>query len=205
VPRKAGANGPEPDEIHSISSVDRAAWQHPEEVVGSLAIQAGDHVADIGAGDGYFLPYLSDAVGPEGKVYAVEVEPEIIEELAAAVAQGAYANVEVVLGEYDDPLLPDRAIDLVLLVNTYHHIEERPAYFAQLQTDLSRTGRVAIIDPDADLRSVLRLFQDKGHRIALADLREEMKRAGYTESGSFDFLPVQLFEVFTPNGKGERE
>jgi hypothetical protein len=84
----------------------RASWQQPERVVRSLNIEPGDHVADIGAGEGYFLPYLAEAVGPEGKVYVVDVEQEIIDELNAAVAEANYRNVAVVLGEYDDPLLP---------------------------------------------------------------------------------------------------
>ncbi len=97
-----------------VATSGRDGWQHPERVVESLEIRPGDRVADIGAGDGYFLPWLSEAVGPTGRVYAVEVDAEKIEALHATVQREGLENVEVVLGEFHDPLLPDAQIDLVL-------------------------------------------------------------------------------------------
>jgi ubiquinone/menaquinone biosynthesis C-methylase UbiE len=176
----------------------RAGWQHPDRVIESLEIRAGDHVADIGAGEGYFLPYLADAVGPEGKVYAVEVDPEKVEALEAMVREGGHHNVVVVLGELDDPLLPDQGVDLVFLCNTYHHIEDRPAYFSRLRSDLRTESRLAIIDVRDDLSGILRLFVTEGHWTPLDLLYEELEKAGYRRSLSFDFLPTQNFEVFEP-------
>ena len=108
---------------------NRGGWQLPERVIASLEIAPGDSVADLGAGDGYFLPYLVDAVGPTGTVYAVDVESDKASALQQRVDEAGYENVVVVLGELEDPLLPNDQIDLILLVNTYHHIEDRPAYF----------------------------------------------------------------------------
>jgi ubiquinone/menaquinone biosynthesis C-methylase UbiE len=162
------------------TTLGRASWQRPEDVVRALDLRPGDRVADLGAGEGYFLPYLSEAVGSQGRVFAVEVESELAEQLEAQFADGD--NVEVVLGRTDDPQLPDGSIDLALIVNTYHHIEDRPAYFTRLKRDLSASGRVAIIDPDADLGGVLSLFLDDGH----------------DSSACHDFLAVQVFEVFAP-------
>jgi len=105
-------------------------WQLPDEVIDSLNIKPGDHVSDIGAGGGYFTFILADAVGPNGKVYAVDVDEEITVELEDTVSESGHENIVVVLGEFEGPLLPDGTIDLVFLCNTYHHIEDRADYFS---------------------------------------------------------------------------
>jgi len=194
---------------HGVSQLDlsrigsRASWQLPERVIASLEIAPGDRVADLGAGGGYFLPYLVTAVGPAGTVYAVDVEPEIVRELEQQAASAGYTNVVAVLGGTDDPRLPDGAIDLVLLVNTYHHIDARPAYFERLRRNLTSSGRVAVIDPNTETKGLLRLFLDAGHMSSANDVREEMRQAGYRPAQSFGFLPTQLFEVFAPESPSD--
>ncbi len=177
----------------------RAGWQLPEKTIESLNIQPGDHVADIGAGGGYFTFLLTDAVGPTGKIYAVDVEQEIIEQLADRIAEETRFNVVVILGEFEDPLLPNGTIDLVFLCNTYHHIENRVDYFSSLKTDLKSDGRVAIIDMKDDLTGILRLFATAPHWTSKQLLLSEMEQAGYHHQSGFDFLPVQNFEVFSVN------
>ena len=177
----------------------RDGWQKPAEVIESLEIEEGDHIADLGAGGGYFLPYLAAAVGPSGKVYAVDVEADVLEDLEKRIADEGYSNVEAVHGEYDDPLLPDAGIDLVLIVNTYHHIEDRGVYFAKLKNDIRPGGRVAILEPDADVWGVLGLTIEKGHESSREDVRREMREAGYRLDRGHDFLPVQIFDVFAPD------
>ncbi len=174
----------------------RAAWQLPEKVVESLALPPGARVADVGAGDGYFVFPLADAVGPAGKVYAVEVEEEKVGKLAEKVGKRGVPNVEVVLGEYHDPLLPDGAIDLVLLVNTYHHIDDRGAYFSRLRADLRPGGRVAVVEMKDDLPGLAGFVSHPGHEMSKQVMVEEMRSAGYRHDGGFEFLPVQHFEVF---------
>jgi ubiquinone/menaquinone biosynthesis C-methylase UbiE len=188
---------------NNVSKLDfgdlgREMWQRPNDVIAALELHLGDRVADIGAGEGYFVPYLIDAVGPNGQVFAVDVEHEITQQLEKTFAEHG-KQLEVVLANYDDPLLPDGEIDLVLLVNTYHHIEARREYFERLQRDLSSTGRVAIVEPNADLEGVLSLFLDEGHVSRAADIRDEMRQAGYRLANSHEFLPVQIFEVFVPD------
>lgn len=174
----------------------RAMWQRPDDVVRLLGLEPGDAVADLGAGDGYFEPYLSGAVGPDGEVYAVEVDPEVVPGLETAMAEQELDNVKVVVGEYTDPMLPDGEIDVVLLVNSYHHIEDRPEYFRNLQADLAPGGRVAVIEPNEDLSGVLSLFLDEGHTSRAPAVRSEMVEAGYRASAGHEDLPVQIFEVF---------
>ena len=174
----------------------RDLWQQPSAVIEMLEIAPGNRVADIGAGDGYFIPYLSDAVGPEGTVYAVDVDPEKIGDLEMLVENRQLANVKVVLASYDDPALPDGEIDLVFLCNTYHHIEKRSEYFSRVRADLTYTGRVAVLEPNEDATGIVSLFTDEGHTSSAPRVRAEMTEAGYRTTASYDFLTSQIFEVF---------
>lgn len=181
----------------------REAWQRPADVITALAIQPGDSVADVGAGEGYFLPYLAEAVGDDGRVYAVEVAREIVEALAKS-SEGD-ARIQVIQGRLDDPFLPEGEIDLVLLVNTYHHIEERRAYFERLRQDLSPAGRIALLEPNEELGGILSLFLEEGHTSRADEIGIEMREAGYERTERFDFLPVQIFEIYAPRRSSQTE
>jgi arsenite methyltransferase len=181
-----------------LVTLGRDGWQHPEQVVEELGLAPGDEVAEIGAGDGYWLPWLSQAVGPTGRVYAVEVESGLVAELETRVAEEGLHNLTVVRGGYDDPNLPDGAIDLALTCLTYHHIEERPEYFRRLRRDLSERGRIAHLDDRPDVPVPFRWFQSEGHWSDPAAVRREMGEAGYRRVAEYDFLPMQSFQVFEP-------
>jgi len=107
-------------------------------------------------------------------------------------------NVEVVFGEYADPKLPDGQIDLAITALTYHHIDSRVEYFSNLQRDLSATGRVAHLDDRDDLPRPIRWLPTKGHWSNVDAMNDEMDRAGYARTASFDFLPLQSFQIFEP-------
>ena len=178
-----------------MNDPERDAWQHPKEVIDALKIEPGAVVADLGAGGGYFTFRLADAVGPGGRIYAVDVDEashRYIEE--EAVRRGGMPrNVELVLAAPTDPRLPPGAVDLIFTCNTYHHLRDREHYFASLQRALRPGGRVAIIDYK-DEGWMARLF---GHATAKATVRQELERAGYRLLQTFDLLPRQHFEVFT--------
>jgi ubiquinone/menaquinone biosynthesis C-methylase UbiE len=178
------------------SLFSRDGWQLPQRVLSTLDVQPGDSVADLGAGNGYFIPHLAAAVGPTGLVYAVDVEPEVVAKLEARVAALGLTNVETLLGQTDDPLLPDGKLDLVFLCNVYHHISDRVAYFERLRRDLAADGRIAIIDIKDD--SFSRLLVPRHHWTERGNLLQEMAAAGYRSVASFDYLPTQSFEVFAP-------
>ena len=174
----------------------RASWQLPDRVIETLDLGTGAQVADLGAGDGYFTFTLADAVGASGRVYAVDVEADIVDRLRARVTSRGYDNVEAVLGDYDDPGLPDGEIDLVFLCNVYHHIDDRATYFSDLRRDLATGARVAIIDIGG--AAPVSWLSPPGHSTDLDTLVDEMAAAGYDVAASFDFLPVQNFVVFEP-------
>jgi ubiquinone/menaquinone biosynthesis C-methylase UbiE len=162
-----------------------------------LQINPGDRVADIGAGRGYFTFRLADAVGPQGTVYAVEVTDKKVKNLTEQVQKKGYTNIQVIHGQFEDPLLPDHSIDLVFCCNTYHHIDDRTAYFARLKTDLTPTGRVAIIDLKRNQTGLAKLLVPRKHSTPEPLLLEEMTKAGYRPLTTHDFLKQQHFIIFT--------
>lgn len=191
-------NGLAKVDVARVLTSGRDGWQHPDRVIEALAIERGDHVVEIGAGSGYWLDRLSRAVGPEGRVYAVEVDRALVDALEAFVDDRDLDNVEIVLGEYHDPRVPDGAIDLALTCLTYHHIEDRVTYFRTLQEDLRPNGRVVHLDDRPDTPAPISWFQTEGHWTDPERMVEEMAAAGYVRTGAFDFLPSQSFQVFEP-------
>jgi predicted methyltransferase len=188
-------------ELTRVVTSGRDGWQHPERVIHTLQISPGDSVAEIGAGSGYWVPWLSRAVGPSGRVYAVEVEDEKVAALEQLVSDEGLRNVEVIRGEFSDPLLPDGEIDLAMTCLTYHHIEARELYFRKLKQDLRPGGRVAHLDDTGELPVPLIWLSSKGHWTRPDDMTREMESAGYAQTESFDFL-LQGFQVFAPTDSG---
>lgn len=172
---------------------DRNEWQHPEEVIRSLGLQAGGKVADLGSGSGYFTVRLASAVGSTGKVYAVDVDHEMNDYVVKRAQEEGYNNVEVILAKYDDPLLPGSGVDLIFTCNTYHHLEDRVSYFTNARKYLRPNGRVAIVDFNGE-GWFQKIF---GHWTASEVIQKEMEEAGYVLQREFTFLPKQFFLVFS--------
>ena len=177
----------------AYSGPGRDGWQQPERVVAELGIRGGERVADLGAGGGYFTFRLADAVGPEGTVYAVDVDPEMVAYLRERAEEEARANVVPVLAAFDDPKLPE-AVDLIFSTNTYHHLEDQSAYFTRVAGDLRPGGRIAIIELSG-VGFFHRLFS--GHSTTASVIRSEMEAAGYREVERHDFLSRQNFQIFS--------
>lgn len=122
----------------------RNEWQKPDLVLAALALADDAVVADIGSGTGYFAMRLARAV-PKGKVFGVDVEPDMARYLRERAQREGLSNVISLLSPVDDPRLPE-PVDLVLVVNTVHHLEQRAAYFAKVKSSLKPGGRVVIVD-----------------------------------------------------------
>ena len=171
----------------------RDGWQQPERVVQSLAIKPGERIADLGSGGGYFTFRLSQAVGPTGKVYAVDVDKDMLEDLAERAKNDGYRNIEKVLAKYDDPSLPESGVDLIFTSNVYHHIEARAKYFADAARYLRPGGRIAIVDFNGKHWSATFV----GHTTPVELIKKEMGEAGYRLERELDFLDRQSFLVFS--------
>lgn len=177
---------------HVFDDPARDAWQKPHEVIQALALEPGARIADLGAGTGYFAVRLANML-PGGRVYAVDIEPDMVRYLEARAKREGLRNVIALKGEADDPRLPEK-VDLILLVDVYHHIGDRTPYFRRLRESLRPGGRVAIIDFKLDSPA----GPPRAARIAPATVKAEMKAAGYRVAAEHDFLPYQYFVVFQP-------
>jgi ubiquinone/menaquinone biosynthesis C-methylase UbiE len=178
-----------------FESAEREAWQMPDRVVEALAPATGTSVADIGSGTGYFARRFATAVGEAGTVYAADIEPEMAAYVRRRADEDGQRNLVPVLASYDDPRLPDGAIDLVFICNTWHHIQDRVDYARRLAGDLAPGGRVAIVD---FLPGELPVGPRPEHKLSAEEVAAEFEEAGYRLSESLDFLTYQYVRVFEP-------
>jgi cyclopropane fatty-acyl-phospholipid synthase-like methyltransferase len=173
---------------------ERDSWQKPEEVVEALRLNGDSSVADIGAGTGYFSVKIARRI-PAGKVFAADVEPDMVRYLGQRSQAEGVANLKPVLAGTDAANLPE-PVDLILIVDTYHHIGHRKPYFVKLKSSLRPNGRLVIIDFKADSPN----GPPPEHRISPEKVTEEMREAGYVLAEARDFLPRQYFLVFKADG-----
>jgi cyclopropane fatty-acyl-phospholipid synthase-like methyltransferase len=173
----------------------RAEWQKPEELVKALGLEKGMSVADIGAGTGYFNRFLSRAVGAEGKVYAVDTEPEMVAHMKERAEKEGTPNVIPLLAEPADPKLPEGSVDRILIVDTYHHFDDRLQYFDRLKGALKPGGLIAIVDFKYE---PLPVGPRREHKLPRGQIVGEMEVAGFRLVREPDFLPYQNYLIFAP-------
>ncbi len=178
--------------IKALEDPKRDAYQKPHEVMEALAVKAGETVADIGAGSGYFTMRLAKHVGPSGRVYAVDVSPEMIRHLHARVRDAKLLNVSPILAPPDDPLLPEK-VDRVLIVDVWHHIENQAGYLDRLKQLLKPGGQIVMIDFH---KRDMPVGPPIGMKIAREDLLKQMTQNGFRLAAEHTFLPYQYFLVF---------
>jgi SAM-dependent methyltransferase len=169
---------------------ERDRWQRPHEVIQALRLAPDAIVADIGAATGYFTVRIAHMT-PGGRVYGVDIEPDMVKYLSERARRENLQNVASLLAKADDSMLPV-PVDLALLVDTYHHIDDRPAYFRRLKAHLKPAGEVAIIDFTADSP----IGPPPGGRVGPVEVKNEMTQAGYSLAAEHTFLPNQYFLVF---------
>ena len=166
----------------------RDRWQQPDRVIASLAVREGDRVADLGAGPGYFTFRLARAVGPQGRVYAVDTDSDMSSMIAEKAARDDVRNVAVVEAAAEDPTLPE-PVDLVLVVNAFHHLPVPATYLTTLSKYLRPGGRIAIIETRPRWFTL-------GHATTPEAIAAAMNAAGYTRAAQHEIVRAQSFQVF---------
>jgi len=167
----------------------------PANILETLALHPGQNIADIGSGGGYFSLRFAYAVGREGKVYAVDTNPEFLEFISNGAKEKGLDNIETILAAGDKLNLPEGIIDLIFVRNVYHHLTNQVEYFRKLKVLLKSGGRVAVIEyKPGGIFSFHAIF---GHHVRREVIVEEMERAGYKLNKNFDFLPEQSFTIFS--------
>lgn len=173
-----------------LESPQREQWQQPDRVVAALGLQQGDVVADVGAGSGYFTFRLAKVVGSGGKVYAVDIQEEMLAYIRAKMQKTGITNIVPVRSAPIDPMLPAASCNSILLVNTYHELVDPVALMKNLRQALKPGGTIAIVNWN---ESVTR----KKLYVPMDLVVEQMKLAGFRLSKSHDFLERQYFLVFS--------
>ncbi len=179
--------------VARFDAPDRDGWQKPDVVIAALELTSSSIVADLGAGTGYFTVRIAPHV-PDGGVLAVDVEPNMLHHIEQRALEAHLTNVDVVLAAPDDARLP-MPVDVVLVVDTYHHIDARETYFARLRDRLREGGRIVIVDFTMGDHPV---GPPDDMKIPPDDVVVEMNNAGLTLSGRDETsLPYQYILTFT--------
>jgi SAM-dependent methyltransferase len=173
---------------------ERDIEEAPDVAIDALDLKAGDVVADIGAGSGYMSVRLARRVGPKGRVYATDIQPQMISLLQQRLAREKITNITPVLGTFDDPRLPDGLIDLEILVDVYHEFSEPQKMLRGMRRALKPTGRLVLLeyrkeDPSIPIR--------EDHKMTVAEARMEIEPEGFTLSRVDTRLPRQHILIFT--------
>lgn len=160
---------------------DRARrYQRPTDLLKALEISRGDSVADVGAGNGYYVQHMADLVGPTGKVYGEDIDGDAISQMNQRVKMFDLRNVEVIKGTDDDPKLPPDSLAAVLVMNAYHHFSRHEPMLEHILGSLKPGGRLVVADYSLpEHRSQLRADQLKIHEIDPQLVRAELVRAGF--------------------------
>lgn len=182
-----------PQDLGLLEAPDRDEWQRPHQILDALGIADASVVADVGAGSGWFTVRLARRVGPNGVVYAQDVQPEMLAAITRRVQREGMANVRPVLGRGSDPRLPAGSLDAVLIVDVVHEIDDRVTLFRNLATAVKPVGRIGVVDfrgggagPGPEPRD----------RVAPETIEEEAARAGLVLRRRETFLPFQYFLIF---------
>ena len=173
---------------------EREQEENPDAAVDALKLKPGMVVADVGAGTGYMSLKLARKVGPTGKVYAEDVQPEMIAAIKANAAKAKLSNVQVVQGTYTDPELPASSIDLILLVDVYHEFTEPQKMLRGIRAALKPDGRLVLLeyrkeDPSIPIQEL--------HKMSVADVKAELEPEGFKLGPVIETLPRQHILILT--------
>ena len=179
----------------------RDKYQKPDEVIRNLELKPGDVVCEVGAGSGYFTPFLSKAVGSTGKVYAEEPQLEFLAVLKDKKAKQGLGNVQVVAGTYTDTNLPDGICDVTVVLDVYHHFEWPKPMLDAMKRDMKPRGRLVIVDfyrRQNDVFDRWKIDAAKHLRLDMDGVINEIASHGWRHVDTRKFLDYQYFVVFTP-------
>ena len=182
-----------PSDLGLLDAPDRDLWQRPDQIMDAMGIADASVVADIGAGSGWFTLRLARRVGPQGLVYAEDVQKEMITAISRRVSREGFNNVKAVLGLKNDPRLPASSLDAVLVVDAYHEIEDRVTMLSNLAKALKPQGRLGIIDFRLDGTGPGPAPEE---RVSPDVVVNDAKKAGLRLIKQEPFLQYQYFLIF---------
>lgn len=173
---------------------EREAEEQPEKALDALNLKPGMVVADIGAGVGYMSLRLAKRVGPSGKVYANDLQPEMLAKLRENAAKASVTNVVTVVGDVADPKLPANTMDLVLLVDVYHEFSQPQQMLRKIRETLKPDGRLVLLEYRAEDPSVPIIAE---HKMTVAQVKAELEAEGFVLQPVIETLPRQHILILT--------
>jgi ubiquinone/menaquinone biosynthesis C-methylase UbiE len=173
---------------------EREAEEQPERALDALNLKPGMVVADIGAGVGYMSLRMAKRVGPSGKVYANDLQPEMLAKLRENAARGGIANVITVLGDVADPKLPLNTMDLVLLADVYHEFSQPEQMLRKIRETLKPDGRLVLLEYRAEDP---RIPINPEHKMTVAQVKAELEPEGFVLQRAIETLPRQHILILT--------
>ena len=180
--------------IAMLENPQRDAEQKPDEVIALLNLKKGEAIADIGAGSGYFSFRLANKVGPGGRIYAVDINPDLVLHMNRRIRDAKVKNVTTILSDPGDPLLAEASINRFFICNTWHHVENRPQYLALMKKMLKPGGQIIVLDYK---KEPLPVGPPPEMKLAKEVAISEMAAEGFRLAQEHTFLPYQYFLVFT--------
>ncbi len=179
-----------------LTRPEREEEEHPDRLMGALGIPRGSTVIDFGAGVGYFTWRLARRVGPEGRVLAVDIQPEMLEMLTANMRERGIGNVETILSTNEDSGLPSNAADLALFVDVYHELAYPARTMGEVRDALKPEGRLVVVEyrkeePWIPIHPL--------HKMTAQEVRDEIEPMGFDFVELLDFLPRQHVVIFKPS------
>ena len=185
---------PATENVPFFNRPDRDKEERPEQLMSALQLRPGAAVADLGSGTGYFTWRLAEQVGPQGKVYAVDVQQSMLDLTKAAVAQHKLENVEYILSTEQSPRLPEASVDLVFIAYAYHEFGDPEAMMSAVRRALKPGGRVLVLEyaKESKIAPASPL-----HKMSFEEIRREIEPRGFVIDQLLDFLPVQHGVIFT--------
>ncbi len=181
--------------MKALDDPKRDEYQKPHEVLSALNIKPGEVIADIGAGTGYFTFRLAHHVGAKGKVYAVDVSPDMIRHINRRSRDAKATNVVAILADNDDPLLPEQSVNRIFICDVWHHVDNQTKYLALMKKMLKPGGEIVMIDFH---KKELPFGPPLQMKIAREDLIKQLETNGFRVAKEHTFLPHQYFLVFAP-------
>lgn len=177
-----GAFGQDPwKNIYTESAwQERDQWQRAEDIIAKLNLKPGSQVADIGCHEGYMTMKLTKVVTRAGKVYAVDIQQNRLDQLNKHLKESGVANVLTVKGDYDNPHLPINSLDAALIVDTYHEMDDHDEMLIHIKAALIAGGRLVICEPIAEERRGLsRAEQERKHELGMNYALQDLQKAGF--------------------------
>ncbi len=174
--------------IDHMEREERTSRMHIDRILDTLNIRKGDKIADVGAGSGLFSRKMAERAGSGGKVYAIDINPDLLSHIERDIAARGIGNIQTVLSVESDPKIPE-PVDLVFICDTLHYVDKQPEFVKKMSAGTRASGRIAVI-------SFFKNWPPMSKKFTAEELTSWMKAAGLILEGRHDFIQDEFLMIF---------